>query len=100
MKPGAFLLNLARGPLLDEEAVARALSEGRLGGLAVDVVSEEPVRMDNPLLGAPNVIVTPHIAWASLRARRNITRLMAGHLRAWMAGSPRSVVNGAFLKRD
>ncbi len=100
MKPGAFLLNLARGPLLDEEAAARALRSGRLGGLGVDVVAEEPIRMDNPLLRAPNVIITPHIAWASLRARMNITRILAGHLRAWMEGRPRSVVNAACLRQD
>lgn len=97
MKPGAFLLNLARGPLLDEEAVAAALTSGRLGGLGADVVSVEPIQGDNPLLRAPNTIITPHIAWAGVTARRNITELMAGHIRAWMEGKPRSLVNAAWL---
>lgn len=97
MKKGAFLLNLARGPLLDEEAVARALREGHLGGLGVDVVSTEPIATDNPLLSAPNTVITPHIAWASLPARRNITRILAENLLSLMDGKPRSVVNARQL---
>ncbi len=100
MKPGAFLLNLARGPLLDEKAVAAALKSGQLGGLAVDVVSVEPITMDNPLLAAPNTVITPHIAWASLEARHNIVTILADNLRAWLDGCPKSVVNAAILKAD
>ncbi|MEG1609632.1 MAG: D-2-hydroxyacid dehydrogenase [Bilophila sp.] len=93
MKDGAILLNLARGALLDEQAVAAALLSGKLGGLGADVLSVEPVRADNPLLTCPNTLLTPHIAWATLAARRNITRIMAENLAAWLAGEPRSVVN-------
>ena len=98
MKDGAFLLNLARGPLLDEAAVAAALASGKLAGLGADVVSVEPITADNPLLTSPNTLLTPHIAWATLTARQNITRIIAENIAGWMAGKPRSVVNAAFLK--
>ena len=98
MKDGALLLNLARGPLLDEAAVAAALASGKLGGLGADVVSVEPVTADNPLLHSPNTLLTPHIAWATLSARRNITRIMAENITGWLAGQPRSVVNAHCLK--
>ncbi len=97
MKRGALLLNLARGAMLDERAVARALREGRLGGLGADVFSSEPVPLDNPLLSAPNAVLTPHMAWVTLRARRRILDIMADNLRGWLAGSPRNLVNGKWL---
>lgn len=93
MKPGALLINTARGPLLDEAAVAAALHSGHLGGLGVDVLSQEPPAADNPLLHAPRTIITPHLSWATLKARRNITRLAAENIKAWLAGSPTHVVN-------
>ena len=80
MKDGAFLLNLARGPLLDEAAVAEALASGKLAGLGADVVSVEPITADNPLLSSPNTLLTPHIAWATLTARQNITRIIAENI--------------------
>ena len=94
MRPGAILLNTARGALVDEEAVAAALRSGRLGGLGTDVLSEEPPRPGNPLLRAPNVLITPHMAWATVRARQNIIDLTAENIRRWMAGDPVNVVNG------
>ncbi|OGR34313.1 MAG: hypothetical protein A2051_06300 [Desulfovibrionales bacterium GWA2_65_9] len=93
MKPSACLVNTARGQLVDEAALAHALSSGRLGGAALDVVRVEPIRPDNPLLSAPNCLITPHVAWASLEAR---TRLMAGvaaNLVAFLSGQPQHVVN-------
>ncbi len=99
MKRSAFLINVGRGPLVDEAAVARALKEGRIAGFGADVVSVEPIAADNPLLGAPNSVLTPHIAWATLGARKNITRILADNLRAWMGGELKSVVNLAQLRK-
>ena len=93
-----MLLNLARGPLLDEAAVAAALAAGKLAGLGADVVSVEPITAGNPLLTSPNTLLTPHIAWATLTARQNITRIIAENIAGWMAGKPKSVVNAAYLK--
>lgn len=97
MRPGALLINTARGPLLDETAVAAALHAGTLGGLGADVLSTEPPAADNPLLHAPNVLITPHIAWATRQARANIITLTAENLRQWQAGTPRNVVNAALF---
>jgi glycerate dehydrogenase len=92
MKPGAFLINTARGGLVDEEALARALGRGAVAGAALDVVSAEPIRADNPLLEAPRCILTPHIAWASLEARRRLMGTTVENVRAFLAGSPRNTV--------
>lgn len=97
MKPGSLLINTARGPLLDEAAVAAALASGHLGGLGADVLSQEPPTADNPLLSAPRCLITPHISWATLRARKNTMRLAAENLRAWMDGKPQNVVNAAHM---
>ncbi len=99
MKPNAFIINTARGPLVDEEAVAEALVNGRLGGYGTDVLSVEPPAADNPLLTAPNTLITPHISWATLGARRNIMGIVAGNIRAYLAGSPVNLVNGQYLSR-
>lgn len=93
MKNGAFLLNTARGPLIDETAVAQALKSGRLGGAALDVVSVEPIREDNPLLGAPNCLITPHIAWAAKESRARLMDIATENLRAFLDGRPVNVVN-------
>ncbi len=93
MKPTAFLLNTARGGLIDEAALAGALDEGLLAGAGLDVVSTEPIRAENPLLRARNCVVTPHIAWSSLPARRRLLATTAGNIRAFLAGSPANRVN-------
>lgn len=93
MKPGAWLINTSRGPLVDEAALAAALDAGRIAAAAVDVLSVEPPRPDNPLLHARNCLVTPHQAWASLAARRRLLEVAVDNVKAFLAGQPVNVVN-------
>jgi glycerate dehydrogenase len=93
MKPAAFLVNTARGPLVDEAALADALNAGRIAGAAVDVLSVEPPPPTNPLLTARNCVITPHVAWATRDARRRLIDVAAANIAAFAAGSPRNVVN-------
>ena len=93
MKDGAILLNTARGPLIDEAAVADALHSGKLRGLAADVATQEPIPEDSPLLGAPNCILTPHIAWAPLEARQRVFDRAVENIQAFLDGHPIHVVN-------
>lgn len=93
MKDGAFLLNTARGGCLVEQDVVDALRTGKLAGAAMDVVSTEPMASDNPLLTAPNCIITPHIAWASKESRQRLMDIAVENLRAFLAGTPQNVVN-------
>jgi glycerate dehydrogenase len=94
MKPTAYLINTARGPLIDERALAEALNAGRIAGAALDVLSSEPPKGGNQLLSAKNIIVTPHIAWATLEARRRLMAITAENISAFLAGRPVNVVNG------
>ena len=93
MKPSAFLINAARGPLIREADLADALNRETIAGAALDVVSTEPIRADNPLLNAKNCIITPHIAWAALVARRRLMKTTAENIGAFLAGKPQNVVN-------
>ena len=93
MKDGAILINTARGGLLDETAVADALCSGKLSGAAVDVVSQEPILPTNPLLAAPNCIITPHMAWAPIQARQRILDCTIASIQAYLAGTPINTVN-------
>ncbi len=97
MKSGSIIINTARGPLLNEAHVAKALHSGQLGGLGVDVLSTEPPTQDNPLLTAPNCLITPHISWATRKARANILRLAAENIQAWINGKAQNVVNKHLL---
>ena len=93
MKPSAWLINTSRGPLVDEAALAEALNEGRIGGAAVDVLSVEPPAANNPLLQAKHCIVTPHLAWATLAARRRLLDVAVENIRSFLQGRPVNVVN-------
>ena len=87
MKPGAFLINTARGGLVDEYALAGALRSGRLGGAAVDVISREPASEDCPLLGLSNCIITPHMAWSPVEMRQAVIDTITENLKSWMDGN-------------
>jgi glycerate dehydrogenase len=93
MKPKAFLINTARGGLVDEPALAEALNQGRIAGAGLDVLSTEPPPANNPLLTAKNCIITPHIAWATKTARARLLQIAADNIRAWQAGKAQNVVN-------
>jgi glycerate dehydrogenase len=93
VRPGAMLINTARGGLVIEEDLAEALAEGRLAGAAVDVVACEPIRPDNPLLAAPNCLITPHIAWSTREARRRLLEATVSNVGNFLAGRPTNVVS-------
>jgi glycerate dehydrogenase len=93
MKDGAILINTARGPLVDECALRDALDSGKLAGAGCDVVSAEPIKQDNPLLKAKNIIITPHISWASKQARQRLMDITAENLRSYLGGQIINRVN-------
>jgi glycerate dehydrogenase len=93
MKPSAMLINTARGALVNEADLAAALNEGRIAAAAADVVSVEPIDPKNPLLTARNCLLTPHMAWGTLAARRRLMAATAQNIRAFQAGKPINVVN-------
>jgi glycerate dehydrogenase len=92
MKPTAFLLNTARGPLVNEADLAAALSSGTIAGAGIDVLSVEPPPATNPLLTSPNCVITPHVAWATRNARQRLVATVAANLAAFIAGRPQHVV--------
>ena len=93
MKDGAMLVNTARGGLVDEEALVEALESGKLRYAAVDVVSQEPMKADNPLLKTRKCIITPHIAWAPVESRQRLMDCVEENIRAYLNGAPQNVVN-------
>lgn len=93
MKDGVMIINDSRGPLIVEEDLRDALNSGKVAGAAVDVVSTEPIQMDNPLLQAKNMIITPHIAWAPKESRQRLMDIAVANLKAYADGEPQNVVN-------
>lgn len=93
MKQGVLLINDSRGPLIVEEDLSAALCSGKIGGAAVDVVSTEPICGDNPLLTAPNTVITPHIAWAPREARQRLMDIAVENLVQFCKGTPQNVIN-------
>ena len=92
MKSSAILINTGRGPLIDDQAVAEALAEGRLAAFCADVLTEEPPKADNPLLRQSNAFITPHIAWASTEARIRLLQIATDNVQAFLNGSPINAV--------
>ena len=92
MKTSAILINTGRGPLVDDQAVAEALAEGRLAAFCADVLTEEPPKATNPLLNQPNAFITPHIAWASMEARSRLLQVAIDNVRSFLTGHPQNVV--------
>ena len=93
MKDGVLIVNNARGQLVNEADLAAALESGKVAGAALDVVSTEPIRGDNPLLHAKNCILTPHISWAPIESRRRIMDCTVENAKAFLNGTPTNVVN-------
>lgn len=93
MKDGVMIINTSRGPLIVEQDLADALNRGKVAAAAVDVVSKEPIRAENPLLHAKNCIITPHIAWAPIESRSRLMDVAVENLDAFLKGSPINVVN-------
>ena len=93
MKDGVLIVNNARGPLINEADLAAALGSGKVAGAALDVVSTEPIRSDNPLLHAKNCILTPHISWAPIESRQRIMDCTVENAKAFLNGTPTNVVN-------
>ena len=93
MKKSAFLINTARGLLVNEQDVRDALNNEIIAGYAADVVSEEPMKSNNPLLGAKNCILTPHIAWAAVETRQRLLDVVVENLKCWTLGKPQNVVS-------
>lgn len=93
MKRGAVVINTGRGPLVNENDVAEALRSGQLAAYGADVMCQEPPREDNPLLAEPNAFITPHVAWATIDARRRLMKIAVDNIKAFVEGKPVNVVD-------
>ena len=93
MKPGVVIINTGRGPLVNEQDMAEALQQGRVGAFCADVLAQEPPAANHPLSGSPRAYITPHIAWASREARMRLINIAAANLEAFLNGKPQNVVS-------
>ena len=93
MKKTAYLINTGRGGLINENELAEALNNKLIAGAGLDVLSEEPPRKNNPLIGAENCFVTPHVAWATVNARKRLVKGLTDNIKAYICGKPINVVN-------
>lgn len=93
MKDGVIIINTSRGPLIVEEDLAEALNSGKVYAAGIDVVAVEPIELDNPLLKAKNIFITPHIAWAPIESRERLMNIAVENLRSYMDGNPENIVN-------
>jgi glycerate dehydrogenase len=93
MKPGVVIINTGRGPLVNEQDMAEALQQGRVGAFCADVLAQEPPAVNHPLSGSPRAYITPHIAWASREARMRLIHIAATNLEAFLNGKPQNVVS-------
>lgn len=93
MKNGVILLNTARGKLVNEEDIKKALNEDKVYAYATDVVQKEPIDSDSPLLKAKNCYITPHIAWAPYETRERLLNITIANVRAYLSGNPQNVIN-------
>ncbi|MCD8005721.1 MAG: D-2-hydroxyacid dehydrogenase [Oscillospiraceae bacterium] len=94
MKSTALLVNTSRGGVINENDLAEALKSGKISSAAIDVLTEEPISPDCPLLGLPNCVITPHVAWAPIETRMRLIDLVAANIRAYLDGSPINNVAG------
>ena len=93
MKKSAYFINTARGGVINENALKEALQSGAISGAAIDVLTSEPMREDCVLLDAPNITITPHIAWAALETRRRVVDIVVENIRRFVEGNPQNLVN-------
>lgn len=93
MRPSAYLINTARGDLIDEAALAKALNNKQIAGAALDVLSEEPPKNGNVLINAPNCIITPHNAWGSFEARQRLMNLLEQNIQSFIDDNPINIIN-------
>ncbi|MBE6563181.1 MAG: D-2-hydroxyacid dehydrogenase [Ruminococcaceae bacterium] len=92
-KDGVRIINTARGPIIDEEALLEALESGKVAGAGLDVLEIEPMSKDCPLFGAPNTVITPHVAWAPRTTRERLMGIVVSNIEAYLAGRPENWVN-------
>ena len=93
MKDGAYFINTSRGGVINENALRKALESGKLSGAAIDVLTHEPMREDCVLLDAPNITLTPHVAWAPLETRQRVVNIVVENIRCFAEGNPQNLVN-------